>query len=168
MPYIYANSMKLVERLDSGNIYLVKSGVSMYDLRNEISARALNDNELHANLSNDVFMKELSYSEVSSIADISASSGKAKWNNGDIIIVKKHLFEESDKSECEYASYVFKDGAFNAMDGNVNADNVYFNHSFTLAGNYKTIGNISKADESTISSFTFKDNVTGLFAKIFS
>lgn len=168
MPYIYANSMKLVERLDVGNIYLIKSGVSIYDLNREISARISADTWLSTNLSNDAFTKELSYSDVSSISDIAASYGKDHWNNGDIIIVKKHLFEEASKTECEYTGYVFKTGTWQVMDGNVNADNVYFNHEFRLAGNYKTIGNINKVAESTLSSFTFKDNITGLFSKIFS
>ena len=54
------------------------------------------------------------------------------------------------------------------MDGNYNADNVYLNHEFTLAGNYKSIGNINKDSETTISSFFCKDNITNLFQRIFS
>lgn len=165
---IFAKDFKLVTATAWGNFLQIKAGVSMYDLEAEVSARISADNILCSVLSNDAYTKELGYSEISSIDEIAASYGKDHWNNGDTIIVKKHLFEEADKTACEYTGYVFKNSTWQAMDGNYNADNVYINHEFTLAGNYKSIGNINKVLESTISTFFCKDKLTSLFERMFA
>lgn len=165
---IFAEDFKLVTATAWGNFLQIKAGVSMYDLEAEVLARSSADNMLCSVLSNDIYTKELGYNEISNIEEIAASYGKDHWNNGDIIIEKKHLFEEADKTACKYTGYVFKDSTWQAMDGNYNADNVYFNHKFTLAGNYKSIGNINKESEATISSFFCKDKITSLFERMFS
>lgn len=168
--HIYWNDLRINTLTSEGNIHLIKAGVSKYEFCSEISNRISADQNLCTYLSNDIYTKELSLveSEISSIEDIANEYEKDHWNNGDIIIVKKHLFEEADKTACEYTGYVFKNSTWQAMDGNYNADNVYLNHEFTLAGNYKSIGNINKDSETTISSFFCKDNITNLFQRIFS
>ena len=107
---------------------------------------------------NQIYVGTLNEGETQAAAIERLVGGNEK-NLGDIAIIKALI----NGTKYEYTAYVYNGSAWAAMDGNYNADNVYLNHEFTLAGNYKSIGNINKGSETTISSFFYKDNITNLF-----
>ena len=73
-----------------------------------------------------------------------AAAGKTAedLNAGDIAIVKCVIVD----TNYSHTAYVYDGSAWLAMDGNYNAENVYFNNDFTLAGAYSSVGNIALSD----------------------
>jgi hypothetical protein len=63
-------------------------------------------------------------------------------NVGDIAIVKCAIID----TNYSHTAYVYDGSVWVAMDGNYNAENVYFNNDFTLAGAYSSVGNIALSD----------------------
>jgi len=68
------------------------------------------------------------------------------YNNGDTAVVKSTIGTGTDEEEkISYTAYVY-DGslsAWKAMDGNYNADNIYFDYNITKAGSWTGVGNVS-------------------------
>ena len=65
---------------------------------------------------------------------------------GDIATVKKLIAGEAGKESAkyEYTGYVYDDETWKAMDGNYSVENVFFKDDIILAGNYTSVGNVSK------------------------
>ena len=68
-------------------------------------------------------------------AAIATAVGEATLQNGDIAIVKELVVS----GKRQYTAYVYADG-WKAMDGNYNAENVYFDEDITIT---TSVGNIS-------------------------
>ena len=67
---------------------------------------------------------------------------------GDTAIVKTVIYEDAENTEnnkYSYTGYVYNGTAWAAMDGNYDADNVYFQNDITLAGSYTAVGNVTKS-----------------------
>lgn len=70
---------------------------------------------------NHVYVGELGESETANAA-IERLVGAAELNAGDMAILKKPIYGD----KYEYTAYVYNEGAWQAMDGNYDAENVYF------------------------------------------
>lgn len=81
--------------------------------------------------------------EVGSFAELEA---KTDLNAGDTGVVKAQI---ADTGKYTYTAYVYDGEKWAAMDGNYDAENVYFTNDITLAGNYTTVGNVTKAENGT-------------------
>ena len=81
-----------------------------------------------------------------------------KWSNG--------TFTGTGKQA--HTAYVYDGAAWKAMDGNYSADNVYLSKDITMAGNYTTVGNLSKSQNGTGTFSTKGLSVTDAFQKIFT
>ena len=57
----------------------------------------------------------------------------------DICIVKALISDVDDVQKYSYTSYVYDDGKWNAMDGNYNADNVFFDSDLTVTEKIGTV-----------------------------
>ena len=67
---------------------------------------------------------------------------------GDMGIVKATVYENTEdasKNKYSYTAYVWNGSAWEAMDGNYDASNVYFKNDITLAGSYTAVGNVTKS-----------------------
>lgn len=98
-----------------------------------------------------------SHYEVTSIAGISLTGG-GNYNNGDTAVVKTLIAGEGANAKYSYTAYVFDSsltvetatdtqspsGSWRAMDGNYNAENIYFDSDISCAGSYTQVGNINK------------------------
>lgn len=73
-----------------------------------------------------------------------------KKNIGDIGIVTTNMAN----NKKSYTAYVWNGTAWAAMDGNYNAENVYFNEDIILAGAYTTVGNITKSSNAATSTLS--------------
>lgn len=79
--------------------------------------------------------------EASSLDELSNS-----YNNGDTAVVKKFIGTSTDENDLySYTAYVYDSSlsAWKAMDGNYNADNIYFDYNITKAGSWTGVGNVS-------------------------
>lgn len=83
--------------------------------------------------------------EQTDVAAITAAVGSKEIHAGDTAIVQRVI--SGDKKS--YTAYVYNGKAWAAMDGNYNADNVYFDEDITLAGDYTTVGNLTKSQSGT-------------------
>lgn len=81
--------------------------------------------------------------EVGSFEELTA---KTDLNAGDTGVVKAQI---ADTGKYTYTAYVYDGEKWAAMDGNYDAENVYFTNDITLAGNYTTVGNVTKAENGT-------------------
>lgn len=70
---------------------------------------------------NHVYVGELGEGETANAA-IARLVGAAELNAGDMAILKKLIYGD----KYEYTAYVYNEGAWQAMDGNYDAENVYF------------------------------------------
>lgn len=70
---------------------------------------------------NHVYVGELGEGETANAA-INRLVGAAELNAGDMAILKKLIYGD----KYEYTAYVYNEGAWQAMDGNYDAENVYF------------------------------------------
>lgn len=90
---------------------------------------------------------------------ISAAVGDAALQKGDIAIVKKII----SLNKAEYTAYVYDGSAWAAMDGNYNAENVYFDEDLMTTS---AIGNITLNNGQAIIATTGK-NLKEVFQTIF-
>ena len=81
---------------------------------------------------------------------------------GDTFTCKKLISGDN----YSYTAYVYNGTAWAAMDGNYNAENVYFDEDFTLAGTYTSIGNV-KLTEGTLKAagLSIKDLMTKILTQ---
>lgn len=85
--------------------------------------------------------------EVSSLDELSTS-----YNNGDTAVVKTKIGVDSLSNDIlSYTAYIYDSKVSNwkAMDGNYDAENVYFKNDFTCAGTYTRVGNVTKTETGT-------------------
>lgn len=75
-------------------------------------------------------------------AVVAAGKTTEDLSAGDIAIVKCVIVD----TNYSHTAYIYDGAAWVAMDGNYNAENVYFNNDFTLAGAYSSVGNIALSD----------------------
>ena len=76
---------------------------------------------------------------------------------GDMGIVKAAVYENADdatKNKYSYTAYVWNGEAWEAMDGNYDANNVYFKEDITLAGSYTQVGNVTKSSNAATGSLS--------------
>lgn len=77
-----------------------------------------------------LFETILNAGETHSAAIARVTSG-AKINSGDFVVVK----EAVGTDKYQYTAYVYAADAWNALDGNYNAENVYFDKDLTITAN---------------------------------
>jgi hypothetical protein len=83
----------------------------------------------------------IAYYQVSSLEELTGTYG-----NGDIAVVLKSIGTSTEGEPLSsYTAYVYSESlsAWKAMDGNYNANNVYFDYNITKAGSWLSVGNIS-------------------------
>lgn len=88
-------------------------------------------------------------------------------NNGDIVIVKDCIFRdtETNNEKLQYTSYIYKDGNWIAMDGNYNAENVYFGDNIIFTEN---VGTVIVGDNGRAEVAAAGKNLKQVFETIFS
>lgn len=103
------------------------------------------------------------------------STLKENANNGDFLIIKTPINIDlsatpDESTKFSYTAYVYSSGVDNwtAMDGNYNAENVYFDSDFLAAGEYTQIGNIEKDINGTYQINSKGKSVKDLFTTIFT
>lgn len=86
---------------------------------------------------NKVYVGELDTNETADAA-IKRLVGEADVNGGDMAIIKKAIAND----KYEYTAYVYVGSAWQAMDGNYDAENVYFAKDLTITANVgvQTVG----------------------------
>lgn len=96
---------------------------------------------------------------------ISRIVGSEELNEGDICIVKTLIAD----SKYSYIAFVYTSNVWMAMDGNVDATNVYFADDITLAGSYTQVGNVTKTSSGTgtlsVAGKSIKDAFQAIFTK---
>lgn len=102
--------------------------------------------------------------EETDVAAITRIVGSTELHTGDTAIVKRLI--AGDKNS--YTAYVYNGKAWAAMDGNYSADNVYFDEDITLAGNYTTVGNLTKSQNGTASFSVNGKSVKEAFVEMLS
>jgi hypothetical protein len=81
-------------------------------------------------------------SDTSTITSIIGANVPKK---GDICIIKTFISNNSESEPMySYSSFVYDGSTWQAMDGNVNADNVIMSEDIIVAGNFSQVGNINK------------------------
>lgn len=88
----------------------------------------------------------------------------AAANEGDVFIIKTLI--AGDK--YSYTAFVYDEGAWNAMDGNVDATNVILRNDITTAGSYTQVGNITKGATATGTISAAGKSVADVFTAIFT
>ena len=76
---------------------------------------------------------------------------------GDIAVVKRVIAEDGIGVAKSYTAYVYTGEAWAAMEGNYDANNVYFSEDITLAGSYTAVGNVTKSSNSATGTLSAKD-----------
>lgn len=85
--------------------------------------------------------------------------------DGDTFVIKKLI--ASDK--YSYTAYIRESNQWKAMDGNYNANNIYFDKDLILAGNYTRIGNVTKSSNAATKTLDAKGKtLADLFSLIFT
>ena len=93
---------------------------------------------------------------------IAAETADLLLNAGDVIIVKDKI--AADK--WQHTSYIYNGEVWCAMDGNYNAENVYFDEDFTFTENIGTITIPSSGStQVTATGMNIKEFLASLFAK---
>ena len=83
---------------------------------------------------------------------------------GDILILKTLMAED----KFSYTAFVYMENKWQAMDGNYDANNVYFRNNIIGAGDYTQVGNITKTKTGTVTIDAAGKSVAELFNKIFT
>lgn len=105
-----------------------------------------------------------SFHYVGSDGEFNALSATA--NNGDFAVVSSEIAT----GKVSYTAYRFNSEvkAWQALDGNYDASNVYFDDDITMAGEYTNIGAVSKGSNDAVSTFAVKGkSVKEAFTSIF-
>lgn len=76
---------------------------------------------------------------------------------GDIAVVKRVIAEDGIGVAKSYTAYVYTGEAWAAMEGNYDANNVYFSEDITLAGSYTAVGNVTKSSSTATGTLSAKD-----------
>lgn len=132
---------KLVSYGTEQNVFIARTGVSRFEF--EASSAALST---AVYISDDV--------EITSWL-----SNYTEYTGGSIAIIRKNIDDEH-KEHCAYVfnkapALGYPDGHWEAMNGNYDARNVYFNDNLMTAGEWSRIGNVEK-EVDRVSSFDVK------------
>lgn len=90
------------------------------------------------------------------------------------MVVVVTTFVEDDKNTVaneekkSRTAYIYKDGAWEALDGNYSADNVYLDSDIILAGDYTQVGNIKKSATESKTLTTKGKSLSEVFDTIFT
>lgn len=92
---------------------------------------------------------------------------------GAMVVVVTTFVEDDEKTEVNEekksrTAYIYKDGAWEALDGNYSADNVYLDSDIQLAGDYTQVGNITKGANETKILTTKGKSLSEVFDTIFT
>lgn len=117
--------------------------------------------EIQTGSNSNIYEVELEENETHE-AGIERIVGETTLNKGDIVIVKAHIYQD----KYEYTSYVYNGSNWRAMDGNYNAENIYFDENFIFTENIGTVvvpstGNI----EVEAAGMNLKSFLASIFAK---
>lgn len=108
-----------------------------------------------------VFEATLSENETKEDA-IARVVGTTEKHTGDIAIVKQLINDD----KYEYTAYVYNGSAWAAMDGNYNAENVYFDEDFTFTTKIGTVQTLTNGSATVAAAGkSVKDFFAGLFAQ---
>ena len=83
---------------------------------------------------------------------------------GDVAVIQTLI----STGKYSYIAFVYDNGAWKAMDGNVDAENVYMADDIILAGSYTQVGNITKGASATGSLATAGKNMKEVLQAIFT
>lgn len=106
-------------------------------------------------------IREVSESDEAAIARI---VGAVTPYEGDICIVRTLI----SGTAYSYMAYVYENGVWNAMDGNVDATNVIMRADIVTAGDYTQVGNVTKGKTATGSISAAGKSVADVFTSIFT
>lgn len=88
---------------------------------------------------------------------------------GDTAIVKTAIYvnaEDESKNKYSYTGYVYNGTSWAAMDGNYNAENVYFDEDFTFTTKIGTVQTLTNGSTTVAAAGkNIKDFLAGLFAQ---
>lgn len=97
---------------------------------------------------------------------LAAATSDFILNDGDIAIVKDYIARDAnDTSKFQYTSYVRKGDKWCAMDGNYNAENVYFSNDFIFT---ESVGTIKIPESGSQVVAAAGKNIKELFEGLFS
>lgn len=97
-------------------------------------------------------------------AAISRIVGSATPYEGDICVIRTLI----SGTAYSYMAYVYENGTWNAMDGNVDATNVIMRADIVTAGDYTQVGNVTKNKTATGSISAAGKSVADVFTAIFT
>lgn len=109
-------------------IELLSDGAIKMKLGNGTSTWA--DLPYYGGTATQLYEATLTADETHSAAIARVTSG-AKINSGDFVVVKEAI----DTDKYQYTAYVYAADAWKALDGNYNAENVYFDKDLTITAN---------------------------------
>lgn len=97
-------------------------------------------------------------------AAITRIVGDATPYEGDICVIRTLI----TGTAYSYMAYVYENGIWNAMDGNVDASNVIMRADIVTAGDYTQVGNVTKNKTATGSITAAGKSVADVFTAIFT
>lgn len=97
-------------------------------------------------------------------AAIARIVGDATPYEGDICVIRTLI----SGTAYSYMAYVYENGTWNAMDGNVDATNVIMRADIVTAGDYTQVGNVTKNKTATGSIPAAGKSVADVFTAIFT
>lgn len=104
--------------------------------------------------------------QVGALSEIPADAELAV---GDTAIVKTAIYvdaEDETKNKYSYTGYVYNGSAWTAMDGNYNAENVYFSDDFIFTTKIGTVQNLTNGSTTVAAAGkNIKDFLAGIFAE---
>lgn len=92
---------------------------------------------------------------------------------GAMVVVVTTFVEDDETTDVNEekksrTAYIYKDGVWEALDGNYSADNVYLDSDIQLAGDYTQVGNITKGANETKTLTTKGKSLSEVFDTIFT
>lgn len=117
---------------------------------------------------NNIYVGVKTSDNISDTEAINNCIGESIVNKGDICIIKTLLQEDTEL--YSHKGFIYNGTNWEAMDGNYEADNVYFREDIVLAGSYTTVGNVSKSSNTATGTLSaagksVKDVIQSIFTK---
>lgn len=82
-------------------------------------------------------------------------------NEGDVFVIKTPI----TSGKHSFSSFIYDKNKWNAMDGNVDANNVILPKDITTAGSYTNVGNITKGSTELTAGKSIADVLQAIFTK---
>lgn len=108
---------------------------------------------------------------------ITSAVGTTSVSKGDVAVVKEEIIDTSNEElkakldagtieqKYQYTAYVYNGTSWVAMDGNYNAENVYFDSDFIFTTNIGTVTGVTSSKTVDAAGKNLKQFLSGLFAK---